>query len=506
MTPQPHHCSCRASPSGPARFALTCLLGLSCLASPRLTRGEPAQVPEGAPAQHPPEATRKAPSGATAQIPKGSPAPDAVSPEASKPLDVRRGEPYDGRPPAPDRLLAARAVPRIALFLPRLATDLLLRFSVALSDYLERTGALAWTRRLLWAWDGRLRVLPLGGWRTDLTPTGGALLATDLLFGKARRAGLVATGYAGGSQVFGASLAVEFLGLDLTGRPRAPGRLRLTARGGFDRRADLPFYGLGSMASLAGEQAERALLGRDLAWADLGLQVGLWRSLSFGLRAGFDWRRLFDGLADSGTGAPLSRIYGTDFVAYEEAVAAFLGALSLSAGGPLGELLPEPGWRARAEATLLAGAEQHSRLLRLDARLEIFASLGQGGGQRLGLRGRVTGLGGLGHEAIPLPYLPSLGGLSALRGFSAGRFRGESLAWLALEHYAALHPRLWLCLFLEWGAAWRERFTGGAPKAGSNLDGGGWLGLRVAPGFWLQLQAAGSREGPRLFVGVRTSP
>jgi hypothetical protein len=418
---------------------------------------------------------------------------------------VRSGEPYDGRAPERDRYLPARLLPRAALFLPRVAADLLLRITIATVDFLERSGALALGRRIFWAWDGRLRVLPEGGWRSDLTPTVGAVLATDLLYGPSRRAGLVARGYAGARQVFGASLGLGLLGLRLPGSAPLPGRVSLDLRGGYDRRADLPFYGLGRQETLGGALAMPSRLGRELAWADLLFELRLWRSLRLGLRAGLDWRRSSDGLALSGDDEPISRVYGTDFVAFGEPIWAFAGGLRLSVGEAMGELLPEAGWRGAAAATALAGAEGFSRILLLEAHLEAFAGLGMGA-QRLGLRGLVAGLGGLGGEEVPLPHLPSLGGLTTMRGFPAGRFQGETLAWIALEHYAALHPRLWLCLFVEWGAAWREAFSEGAPRQWANLSGGGWLGLLVAPGLWLQLQAAGSREGPQLFVGVRTEP
>jgi hypothetical protein len=419
---------------------------------------------------------------------------------------VRAGESYDGRAPKKKTGAAAlRVVPRAALFLPRIVLAVLLRTAVAATDWLERSGTLSLIRRVFWPWDGRLRILPVGGYRSDLASLAGGTVATDLLFGPRHRAGLEAVGSGGDPEVWMARLRIHPLGLALPGRPPLPGRWRLVLDGGYQTRDDVPFRTLGYLRGPPDEDIPVVQYRREVAHGHAGVAVRAWRRLRLRLRLGYEWRRFSDGERNRDKDYdPFSERFGTRWPGWRQGLGGLRADLQVAWGGRLGRLLPDRGIRAVLGASLWAGKERAARLVGLSADVEAFVTFG-GGYRRLGVRGRARALTGLHGQAVPLVYLPRLGGLRTMRGFSGGWLQGESVAWLALEYYAALHPRLWLCLFLDWGGAWREWFTGRRRDWWDRVDvaGGGWMALRIAPWLWLQLQVAGSREGPQVFIGWR---
>lgn len=166
--------------------------------------------------------------------------------------------------------------------------------------------------------------------------------------------------------------------------------------------------------------------------------------------------------------------------------------------------IPEPGIRARLWARARVGSHESGPHVDLGGTLEGFASL-WGAHRRLGLRAVVRAVVRLDDQEVPLLHLPCLGGPSSMRGFVSGRFCGESLAALTAEYHQALHPRLWLSLFVDWGGAFREGFAGTSWSA-VDVAGGAALALRITRLSWMRLQVAGSRDGAAVFIGWGGAP
>lgn len=99
--------------------------------------------------------------------------------------------------------------------------------------------------------------------------------------------------------------------------------------------------------------------------------------------------------------------------------------------------MPLPGFRLQGSVTVIAGANKLGRVIEMLGAAELFH--GWHGGQRLlGMRAQIITVEGLHGQTVPLTYMASMGGTLTMRGFSAGRFRGESVAWLTTEYWAAL--------------------------------------------------------------------
>ncbi|MFH2008799.1 MAG: BamA/TamA family outer membrane protein [bacterium] len=435
------------------------------------------------------------------------PAGDRKGPPAKRPPDVRNGEAYDGRAPRRPSARALQAVPRALLFLPRVAAAVVGRTVVAAVDWWEQSGVGPFFHRVCFAFDGRLTVLPLVVWERGQNPVAGAALTTDLLFGRARRAGLHLEAAAGHAHVWHALLKLYPLGKDGQGTHRAqrPHRLRLTIEAGFARRDDLPYFGVGYRRPGPGATAAEleSRLGSEVFQGGATLRVRLWGSAFLGLGLGADWRRLSDGRS-SLEAEPISRLYGTDHAGWATGVLTFVPALLLGAGGDTGGLLPAPGIRGQVSAAARVGDDDVGRHLSLKTTLEAFVGLG-GGYRRLGLRAHLEATIRLDSRPIPLLHLPTLGGPDTMRGFASGRFRGEAVALLQLEYHMALHRRLWLSLFIDWGGAFREGFKDASAEA-VDVSGGGALSLRIAPDNWMRLLVAGSRDGALVYIAWRGAP
>lgn len=445
---------------------------------------------------------RAGPNPAPRTAPRTAPR-SAARPTSSTPPDVRRGETYDGRAPARAGGHALRAVPRTLLFLPRVAVTLISRTTVATLSWLQTSGLGPFLHRVCFAFGGRMVTLPTFAWERGLTPKAGVSVTTNLLLGKPRRAGLHAEAAAGHTDTWHAELKVFPLGLPAATQ-RARLGLALTTR--YDRRHDRPFFGRGYQRAPAGLDSDviRARFDGEIFTADATMRIRLWRTLALVLGVGADWRRQNDfdlPLPTAATGNLVDAL-GDELTPREDV--AFTARVALGVGGPMGRPIPAPGIRARLWALARVGSRDTGRHLDLGGTLEGFAGL-RGSHRRLGLRAVVRAVVRLDDHDVPLLHLPCLGGPSSMRGFVSGRFCGESLAALTAAYHQALHPRLWLSLFLDWGGAFRENFAGTTWSA-VDVAGGAALALRITGQSWMRLQVAGGRDGAAVFIGWGGAP
>jgi hypothetical protein len=425
--------------------------------------------------------------------------------EGAGPPRVARGETYDGRrPPAPAP--AWTIVPRTLLFVPRALLSLGVRAVAAGLDWAEQSGLAPVVRRVAWAWDGRLRIQPVFGWDQGTTPVAGARLATDLLLGPGRRAVLVAEGAAGAPDVWRVRLRLDPLADPLPGRTRIPGGRAVTlgVEAAFERRDDRPVFGVGYLRRpLDGAAVPVARLASDVLTADVAVGVRAGRHVRLGLRLGADWRRVDEGRRG------LAVLRAADLVdatgpGFGDGLAAFAAELTAAFGPVPGPVVPRPGLAARGSARFLVGAGPASRFAALAGEASAFADLG-GGERLLGARARASGVLGLGGRAVPLPYLPTLGGALTMRGFAPGRFLGDGVASLSAEYHAEVHRRVWLGLFVDWGGAFLRDDPVPALRR-IDVSGGASLAWRLAPGSWWRLQVAGSRDGAQVSLGWEGAP
>ncbi len=445
-----------------------------------------------------------APSALAAPGPASRPVPRASRPAPkSKPPDVRRGEPYDGRAPAVDPGHGLRLVPRTLLFLPRVAVTLVSRTTVATLDWLQRSGIGPLLHRICFAVNGRLVTLPTISWERGLTPKAGVSMTTNLLFGRSRRAGLHAEAAAGHRDTWHAALKLFPLGLPAATRNK---RLGLVFRTRYDRRHDRPFFGRGYARAPVGLDSDdfEARLDAEIFTADAMLAIGLWRSVALELAVGTDWRRLNDADLPPPTAATLAIVdaLGDELVARQDV--AFTAGMALTVGGPVERLIPAVGFRARLSALARVGVHRLGTHLDLAGSLEGFTGL-WGTHRRLGLRARIRAVVRADDHTVPALHLPCQGGADSMRGFVTGRFCGESLASLTASYHHRLHPRLWLSLFIDWGGAFREGFADSSLSA-VDVAGGAALALRITRLNWMRLQVAGSRDGAAVFIGWGGAP
>jgi len=449
--------------------------------------------------------------------------PDNARPTSSTPPDVRRQEPYDGRAPARSPGHVLRVVPQTLLFLPRVAVTLVSRTTVAALDWLQRSGLTPLLHKVCFAFDGRMVTLPMLVWERGLTPKAGASLTTNLLFGKPRRAGLHVEAAAGHRDTWHTALKIFPLGL---GADTHRARLGLAIHTRYDRRHDRPFFGRGYRRPPSGLDSEvlEARFDGEIFTADTTMRIRLWRTLAMDLAVGADWLRQshFDLPEPTAATQDLVDEMSADLVVRQDTSFTALVALSVgsvgsvgSAGGvglgergggerATGHPIPATGLRARLWARARLGGRDTGHHLDLGGILEAFGSLA-GAHRRLGLRAELRAVVRLDDHDVPLLHLPCLGGPSSMRGFLTGRFCGESLAALTAAYHQALHPRLWLSLFVDWGGAFRENFAGFSWSA-VDVAGGAALALRITRLNWMRLQVAGSRDGASVFVAWGGAP
>jgi hypothetical protein len=375
--------------------------------------GDPAP-PAPAPASATPTAA------ATAPV-----APDpCAGPAEGRAPDPRCGDTLDGRVPFTTPVTATRA----ALAVPRLAARAVFWPVVRTSEAVEHYQLLDRMTALLTTDDGLVGVRPVIHYSTSFIPSGGLRFFYDRLPGAGSEiAGQLQTG--GPRVLFGE--------LDL----RAPRRLGLVLSATWNRRDDRLFAGVGphTTSDLEAMGQGIARFGSDNFGAALRWSRPLPKSLV--AYAHGDVQRRDYTAANVNGGPPVTDLYGLDPAGCAAVglpspcvdpaqLPGFTRGLRIAhAGGGLGLGLRAPG-REQSGASLVADANFAQGVAGDPSRHATFSAegvLALGAVNRsLVLRARAAMVEPLGSAPIPFEELVSPSGVTGMRGFPDGRFRGES--------------------------------------------------------------------------------
>ena len=379
-----------------------------------------------------------------------------AAPERERPPDPRCGETLDGRSAAEPS--TARKVGQAALFVPRVATQVAFWPVVKTADAVESNHLMEWARALLTTDDGLVGVRPEIQYSTSFVPTGGLRLFYRRLPGEGSE--VMVRGRTGGPSAWlgQVGFAVPRLGLSLLST--------------YDRRNDRLYAGVGAQTD-----EELAAMGEGQA-----------RYASDNVAAELRWtRRLPRRLVAQAHGDVQRRDYRASDVKGHVSVTDFYGlppeecaVRGLAApcvddsqlpgfnrglriaqlSGGLGVDLRDPardgnGFSLLTDATIARGvAGDPSRHASLSA--EAIAAVG-GGDRLILLRARAAMVERLSSAPIPfdqlvIPY--------DMRGFPAGRFRGESGLTGTMEYRWFLSGSLDASLFMDIGTVAGPRFAG----------------------------------------------
>jgi len=267
----------------------------------------------------------------------------------------------------------------------------------------------------------------------------------------------------------------------------------LVLRGGYSRRADYPFYGIGPLARQQDEtfytleRTEAALsLGLTRRHVAVSTGVHVWRDTRARSTFGLPTQQYFDTVAIPGwNGATLA----------EE-----LLALSVDSR-PFGSqfaLMSGTGVRFEVHGGLAFGLEHlaQQRYVRYGADLSLFWDM-TGTRRVLGLDVALDEVGALGGNPVPMSYLLQMGGRETMRGFFLGRFVGQSTVDVTLDYRWPIASFLDAELFAGAGNAFGRRFEGFSPGA---LVGDAGVALRTNTSRDLSIDlivAVGTRQFDR---------
>jgi hypothetical protein len=398
-----------------------------------------------------------------------------ATPPSSRPPDPRCHEALDGRAPAPVPL--SLAVPRLVLGAPRLVSRAVMWPVVRTSDAIEYYRVPGWMNAILTTDDGRVGVRPELQYSTGFVSTIGARVFYRRLPGAGSQ--LHARANTGGSSAIFGELGLQ-----------APA-LGLAWRAYWQRRRDRLFAGIGpaSESELRAQGRGLSRYAADVGASELGWRRRLAGPLSFELGADLQHAEY---RADQARGGDsVSVLYG---LAPDQCVQAGLPA-------------------ACVNPALVPGFDEGLRIahLRSGLALELLSRARDGGGLRLAVDGSyaegiagdpsrhvgVTGetlvaIGGNDRvlllrvqgamvealTAAPVPFdeLVSPSGSEGMRGFPAGRFRGESGLVGTSEYRWFIAHNLDASLFADVGTVAGPRFSG---LRDSRLFPSFGLGLRL---------------------------
>lgn len=368
---------------------------------------------------------------------------------------------YDGRPDEPPSAGEVLIwIPRTLLFPAYLVSEYVIRQPVgALITWLDRSKAI--TRFL--AGSG-----PIGGFPTvlidfGLRPSFGMYVFADPLFHEDNR-----------FRISGAYGGEDWLTLAAKDRlllgSRAGGEIVL--QGGYSRRSDYPFYGIGPGAR---QEDETFYL---LEHSEISLFLAI-RRRYFTEEAGV---RLFRDTRDASSfGRSTQQYFATERIPGWNGATLNEQFIRLAVDSrPTGSdfaLSPGSGIRFEAEGGLAFGLENAARrrYVRYGGELSLFWDI-TGTRRVLGLDIQVREVDALGGQPVPMSYLLQMGGRENMRGFFLGRFVGQSTVDVMLAYRWSIASFLDAELFAGAGNAFGHRFAGFAPGA---LIGDGGMAIRT---------------------------
>ena len=232
----------------------------------------------------------------------------------------------------------------------------------------------------------------------------------------------------------------------------------LVLRGGYLRRPDYPFYGIGAEARQTDETFFR------LSRAEIVLSLAL-RQDHFGFSADARWGS--DRREGSDYDKSTPQFFGDDFLdaagvadfRYGQFVEQRLDLWADTR--PLQGAWAASGTGARLDLRGGLGFDPENAALQRWVRYGGVASLFldlTGTRRVLGLNVSADAVDPLGDEPLPMGALTSLGGIETMRGFYQGRFVGRSAATATLEYRWPIASFLDAELFASLGNAFGERF------------------------------------------------
>ena len=379
-----------------------------------------------------------------------------AAPVSERAPDPRCGETLDGRAAAEPS--SARKVGQAVLLVPRVATQVAFWPLVKTADVVESNHVAEWARAILTTDDGQVGVRPELQYSTSFLPTGGLRLFYRRLPGEGSE--IMVRGRTGGPSVWLGQVgaAVPRLGLAL-----------LTT---YDRRNDRLYAGVGPQTNedlVATGQAEARYasdnVGAELRWARrlpwhlvalahsdvqrrdyraTGVKGHVSVSDVYGLPA--------DECAAQGLAAPC--VDETQMPGFNH------GLRFAQLGGGVGIDVRDPardgdGFSLVTDATIARGvAGDPSRHASLSA--EAIGALG-GGDRLVVLRARAAMIERLSSAPIPFDQLVIP---FDMRGFPAGRFRGESGLTGTIEYRWFISGSFDAALFTDVGTVAGPRFAG----------------------------------------------
>lgn len=354
---------------------------------------------------------------------------------------------YDGRPdPGPDAGEVLIWVPRIVLFPAYLATEYLLRWPLGhLVTWLEREKIVQQAYGILtFGSGGTLGVFPTALFDFGLRPSVGLYLFSDPFLHHDNRF-RVSVAYGGDDWLsLGAKERVILADDD---------RGELVVRGGYLRRPDYPFYGVGPDARQGDETFYR------LTRVEVATSISLRREHAGYLaeaRVFFDQRDRSDYGLSTEDFFIVENIPGyTESSMFEQRLEVWVDSRS---AGPTYES-SGTGVRLDARAAQAFATEdlEDQRFVRYGGELSLFLDV-TGTRRVLGLNVEADTIESLGSEPVPLSYMLGLGGTESMRGFYLGRFVGPSALTATLDYRWPIASFLDAELFAGVGNVFAERW------------------------------------------------
>src|SRR6266540_2890212 len=364
-------------------------------------------------------------------------------PSSERAPDPRCGETLDGRVPAAPS--TARKVGRAALAGPRVVTQAVFYPVVRTADFLEYHHTVDWARAILTTDDGLVGVRPELQYSTSFTPAGGLRFFYRRLPGAGSE--LMLRARSGGPSILLGQVGA-----------RTSDRIGLALLASVDRRNDRLFAGGGVLTDQ--ELAAAGRVPARYASDNLAAELRWTRRLPLRLVASAhgDVQRRDYRVTDVRGGPPVTAVFEP------EEMPGFARGVRLAHGGAgLALDLRDPardggGFSLGAGATVARGlAGDPSR----HALLEAETVAGLGGRDRLVLlRARAAMVERLGSAPVPFDELVIPSGVTDMRGFPTGRYRGESALCASAEYRWYISAYLDATVFADVGTVAGPRFAG----------------------------------------------